>query len=244
MNVVVKTFSLHELKACIIVYLTRKLKTWRIVLLVLFSESTKQEEGISFGAQQKNLRSLSRLRSECSCPRGKRRQARCLDDGCTVGILPKKEKKYNNNNNNIIKQQQAHCMVSGLTALCSPLFFSRRFFSQHWKGEKEKCDVLWKQPSLFVAEEFSEESQFVAGLSIPYPFRIPFRNKFSVYLVHWHCGGCKLQHTKLSRACIPAMLAEHTQQCPQHPHVKPKTFSLYCKIHVVKKHSRACTPQW
>ena len=110
------------------------------------------------------------------------------------------------------------------------------------KGGKEKCDVLWKQPALFVAEEFSEESQFVAGLSIPYPFRIPFRNKFSVYLVHWHCGGCKLQHTKLSRACIPAMLAEHTQQCPQHPHVKTKTFSLYCKIHVVKKTQQSMHP--
>ena len=59
-------------------------------------------------------------------------------------------------------------------------------------------------------------------------------NKFSVYLVR-HCRGCKLQHTKLSRACIPAMWAEHTQQCRQHPHVKPKTFSLYCKIHVVTK---------
>ena len=131
-------------------------------------------------------------------------------------------------------------MVAGLTALCSPLFFYQEgFFSQHWKGGKEKCDVLWKQPSLFVAEEFSEESQCVAGLSIPYPFRIPFRNKFSVYLVHWHCGGCKLQHTKLSRACIPAMLlAEHTHQCPQHP--LPPTFSCASKNNNNSTYDKPC----
>ena len=42
------------------------------------------------------------------------------------------------------------------------------------KGGKEKCDVL--RAYLFFS---SVESQFVAGISIPYPFRIPFRNQFS-----------------------------------------------------------------
>ena len=112
------------------------------MLLVLFSKSTKQEEGISFGAQQKNLRSLSRLGSECSCPRGKRRQARCLDDGCTVGILPKKEKntttttESNNNKHIVWLLDSQHC--------APPCFFIKKVFF-HSIGKGGRKSVMFSE---------------------------------------------------------------------------------------------------